>query len=164
MKLLVSVSIIFVLLIVFLSQVLTTDWKSIAKAGPLSPTPAPPPTVGPPPPIKEFHSPYLDRAVDKQEAINIALNYDKQFAIWNSPWSAKDLNSQAGWIQIQSFPDRGFDGHKYGPGAEVGPVWVITIKGQVQMTGLGSDGRTHGSVRYIIAQRTGHLLGWRTGP
>lgn len=135
-----------------------------AIAAALAPTPAPSPTTGPPVPVKEFDGPFLEKELDMEEAAQIAFDYDQKNAVWNKPWNVKGINKKNGRIKVESFSDRSFDGSDYGPGVENGPVWVITIKGKVTMTGLGSDSRTHGSVSYIIAKRTGHLLGWRTGP
>jgi hypothetical protein len=158
-----GVVVLFMLVFTF-SQILTTSATTLASGVAPKPTPAPSPTPGPPQPIQPFNGPYLDKPLSMEQAVQKAFNFDQRFAVWESPWNINTPINQGGRLQVQSFPNRGFDGSTYGPGQEDGPIWLVTIKGKVKMTGPGGDWRTHGSVSYIIAQTTGHFLGWRAGP
>jgi hypothetical protein len=70
-------------------------------------------------------------------------------------------------VTVQWYSDRSYDNSSNPPDVETGPVWVVTIRGDVQviMIGIGVDSRrVSESVTYIIAQKTGMLLGMGTGP
>lgn len=154
---------IIITAILLTSSILTVTWlnsEGKVNAGSPPPTPAPTRTVGPPSTVKNFDGPFLEVPLKKKEALSIAHEFDKQHANWDSPWEVKDMG-EGNRITIQWYPDRNYDKtHRYGPSAENGPVWVITIKGRVRLTDM-KDTRAHESVTYIIAQNTGHILGIR---
>lgn len=128
------------------------------------PTPAPTATIGPPVPPNPFDGPFLDKPLTQEEALELVAQLDKQDSTWEESWSIDDLNSGSKRITVQSYPNRGYDGSEYGPGAEDGPVWVITIAGTLKWNGFHGDDQSHDGITYVIAQRTGHLLRVAVGP
>ncbi len=131
------------------------------------PTPAPPPTPGPPVGITPEPIPTLAQPLTEEGALRRALEIDSHVAIWRSkPWSIDTPRLEPGRITINWYSDRTYDGSSYAPDAETGPVWVVTIKGNVRLllVGEGFDPRLiRDGVTYTIAQNTGDLLGVRTG-
>ena len=160
MKRCFGILLVIILVVSSVIAVAQPNLTNTVRAGEPPPTPAPTRTAGPPPPVKNFDGPFLKEPLKKKDAVNIAHEFDRQHAIWDSPWQAKDLG-EGNRIDVQWYPDRNYDGtHHYGPSAENGPVWVITIKGRVRLSDM-NDNRTYERVTYIIGQNTGHVLGIR---
>lgn len=155
---LVAANVLLIALLIFLPNTLQTT-----RAQRTAPTPAPPPTAGPPPPI-EHSWPVLDQPLTQDQAVLRALEFDKVFAIWQEPWSRETFQNQPDRISIKWHSDRSYDGNEYGPLAEMGPVWVITIKGAVKFTDEGPERPYHDGLTYTIGQNSGSILGNTAGP
>jgi hypothetical protein len=138
---------------------------TFAQMGP--PTPAPTRTPGPPVGITPRPIPTLVQPLTEEQALTKVLEIDSRTAIWRSTlWSLNTVHLEPGRISIKWYSDRAYDGSWYAPDAETGPVWVVTIKGDVRLSliGMGFDSRRiYDGVTYIIAQKTGDLLGVDTG-
>lgn len=137
--------------------------SEVVRAGPAPPTPAPTATPGTPTKSQSVY-PTLEHPLSKEEAIQKALEYDKRIALWLTPWSLDTLLQEPERITVNSYPDRSYDGSEYGEDAENGPLWVVTIKGKVQLIGWDPTGRFHDGISYQISQKTGDVLGFRSGP
>lgn len=134
------------------------------RAGPPPPTAAPSvPTPGPRQPIPEFNGPYLDKPLDEQAALKLAVEADKKNAVWEKPWAEKATGYKSDRVTVKWYPRCDFEAGGAGPGVECGPVWVISIKGAFRDIGFKGDNKLHDGITYIIAQETGHLLGVRVG-
>ncbi len=120
-----------------------------------APTPAPTATPGAPRPIVPSW-PTLERPLTKQEALQKAFQYD-QGNVWQEPWSLDTLVSDPARITVEWYPDQTYDGTRLDEYSYRGPVWVITIKGNVDLVEDRSN-RTYKQVTYRIAQLTGDLL------
>ncbi len=133
------------------------------------PTPAPTRTPGPPPRITPISIPTLTQPLNTEEQVlKRALEIDAGAVAWSQPWSLDTPRLEPGRISIKGYPDRSFEGNQYSsPWLESGPVWVVTIKGNVRLNLPGGLGpvinTTYDGVTYIIAQKTGSFLGWRSG-
>lgn len=133
------------------------------------PTPAPTRTPGPPPRITPIPIPTLTQPLNTEEQVlKRALEIDAGAVAWSQPWSLDTPRLEPGRISIKGYPDRSFEGNQYSsPWLESGPVWVVTIKGNVRLNLPGGPGpvinTTYDGVTYIIAQKTGSFLGWRSG-
>lgn len=134
-----------------------------ANAGLPPPTPAPSPTAGPRPEIKKFEGPTLDKPLTRKQAVQIAYEFDKKNAVWEQPWSVADLDKRPARIRVEHSKTRNINGEKMGPIGENGPMWIITIKGQVKWNGFNGNGRIHDGMVYQISQNTGNILGYRIG-
>jgi hypothetical protein len=155
-----GILLVIILVVGSVIAVAQPNLNNTVRAGDPPPTPAPTRTAGPPPPVKNFDGPYLNEPLNEKAALEIAHQFDSQHAIWAEPWKVND--SMGKRVTIQWHPDRNYDGtHHYGSTAENGPVWVITIKGQVRFIDLEKNEHTYGAVTYIIGQKTGHVLGIR---
>jgi hypothetical protein len=135
---------------------------------PPAPTPAPTATPGPPIGITPRPRLMLAQPLDTEEQVlTHALAIDSRTALWRSkPWSIDTPRLEPGRVTVKWYSGRSYDGTVYGPGAETGPVWVVTIAGDVRLIlpGEGFDPRmVYDGVTYTIAQRTGDLLGVHTG-
>lgn len=146
------------------SQVMTTSVTTIAKAALPPPTAAPSRTPRPPETIALFHGPYLDEPLTKEEAVQKAFEYDKKWAIWDKPWSVTFPLEKNGRVTVESYQTREYNGSKFGPSQEKGPVWVVTITGGKVKMIREKFQMTHGSVSYTFAKNTGHFLGYHAGP
>lgn len=125
---------------------------------------APTATAGAPAAEQPEVYPTLAQPLDTEDqALQRALYWDSKVASRDQVLSATLLRSQPGRVTIEWYADRDYDGSDYGPGAERGPIWVVTINGSVRVDFPGSRGDVAvGSVTYVIAQRTGDLLGIKT--
>lgn len=134
------------------------------------PTPAPTRTPGSPVRITPKPIPTLTQTLDTETQVLVkALEIDSGAARWEKPWSLDTSRLEPGRITVAWHPDRSFEGSYYPPEFfETGPVWTVTIQGNVSLDlpgGFGSNANTrYDSITYIIAQKTGNFLGWRTGP
>lgn len=140
----------------------------ISPRTPAPPTVAPPPTPGSPVPITPKPIPTLAEPLTEEGALKKALDVDSRTARWRAkPWSLDTLRLEPGRVTVEWYSDRSYDNPSNPPDPETGPVWVVTIRGDVQLflIGRGVDSRMiHESVTYILAQKTGLLLGMRAGP
>ncbi len=131
------------------------------------PTPAPTRTPGPPVRTTPEPIPTLAQPLTEEQALREALEIDSQVAIWRSkPWSIDTPRLEPGRVTTKLYSDRSYDGTSYGPDAENGPVWVVTINGEVRLLLPGEyDHRViHDGVTYEISQKTGHWWGVHWGP
>lgn len=126
-------------------------------------TPAPTATKGPPVTADSEYT-LLDKPLEKEQAIARTLEIDKQFAAWKDPWSLETSQNEPDRIMVEWYSDRTYDGGEYGPGAELGPVWVITIKGAVRLLEENEPDNYHDGLTYRVAQNSGHLLSYSAGP
>jgi hypothetical protein len=137
------------------------------------PTPPPTPTPGPPPPIMTPEP--LDNPISSEaEALEWAMYYDTDWSSHTKAWDADTLHREPGRIQVQAFDSRmeeirdarrPVDIPPESP-AERGPVWRITIQGEVRVSMLGMGApknATYDGVTYVIATNTGYLLSIRPG-
>ena len=135
----------------------------------LPPTPAPTRTPGPPVRITPKPIPTLTQTLDTEaQVLARALEIDSGAARWEKPWSLGTSRLEPGRITVAWHPDRSFEGGNYPPEFfETGPVWTVTIHGNVSLDlpgGFGSNANTrYDGITYIIAQKTGDFLGWQTG-
>lgn len=165
MKKTISIASVLVLALVVLLFVMFRSNLAAVRAGPPPPTAAPAvPTPGPQQPIPEFNGPYLDKPLDEQAALKLAVEVDKESAVWEKPWADQALAGKSDRVTVKWYPKCNFEGKGVGPGVECGPVWVITIRGAYRYIGFKGDNKIHDGITYIIAQKTGHLLGVRGGP
>src|SRR5574341_1123050 len=127
------------------------------------PTPAPTRTPGPPAPIGPRPIPTLAQPLTEEGALRKALENDSRIAVWREPWSLDTVRSEPGRITIRWYPDRTVAGTQYALDEfESGPVWAVTIRGNVRL--YGRQFEEYEGVTFIIAQKTGNFLGWRSGP
>lgn len=159
MTLLTSIALVIAILVLVIPNT-----GQILRAQGAAPTLAPAPTAGPPPPLPTAFWPVLDQPLTKEQAVVRALEIDEHFALWQDPWSQDTFSSQPDRITIEWHSNRDYDGDKYGPGAEMGPVWVITIKGPVKLRMAHPEEGQHDGLVYTIAQNSGSLLRWSAGP
>jgi hypothetical protein len=135
-----------------------------------TPPPPPPllPTPGPPPP--EITPEPLENPISSEaEALEWIMYYDAAWSTHTEAWDADTLHREPDRIQVQAFDSRmeemadsGLSG-SFPPEAPVerGPVWRITIQGEVRVTMLGMGApknATYDGVTYVIAANTGYLL------
>jgi hypothetical protein len=137
------------------------------------PTPPPTPTPGPPPPIITPEP--LDNPISSEtEAIEWAMYYDAAWSIHTKAWNTDTLHREPDRIQVQAFGSRMEEIRDAGQPvdippdspAERGPVWRITIQGEVRVSMLGMGApknATYDGVTYVIATNTGYLLSIRPG-
>jgi hypothetical protein len=129
------------------------------------PTPVPPPTPGALRIETPVYVPTLVHPLETEEdVLKVALDADMRGAYWGDPWCLETPRLQPGRITVKWYPNQNaYDGS--GRPAEYGgtdPVWVVTIKGNVNMPMPGGGCRgplNGGGVRYIIDQETGQLFG-----
>ena len=134
-----------------------------ARAGLPPPTQAPPPTSGAPPEIKQFNGPYLEKPLTRKQALQIAYDFDQKNTIWDKPWSLGDFNSESERITVELFKTRNINGEKAGPKSENGPLWVVTVRGNVRWHGFNGNDALHDGMVYQIAQDSGNILGFNIG-
>jgi hypothetical protein len=137
-----------------------------AHSGPPPPTAAPPPTPGARAPEPQSVYTTLAQPLDSEDQVlQRALDWDSKWARRDRPLSVDTLKSEPERVEIKWYADRTFNGSEFGPGAELGPVWVVTIIGPVHIHTIGVQGDpVSASVTYTIAQRTGNLLAIDPGP
>jgi len=133
------------------------------------PTPAPTRTPGPPVGITPKAYAPLAQPLTEEGALRRALEIESQVVIWRSkPWSMDSPRVEPGRVSVKWYLDRTYNGSSYAPDAEIGPVWVVTVKGDVRLLLLGMasnlDLVVHDGVTYTIAQKTGDLLRVQAGP
>lgn len=164
MKRIIPVASVMMLASVIVLVVLFGSNFGAVRAGPPPPTAVPSvPTRGPRQPIPEFNGPYLDKPLDEQAALKLAVEVDKKNAIWEKPWADQAIEGMFDRVTVKWYPRCDFEAGGAGPGVECGPVWVIRIKGAFRDIGFKGDNKLHDGITYIIAQGTGHLLGVRVG-
>jgi hypothetical protein len=144
--------------------VLASNANQSTRAQRGAPTSAPPPTAGPPPTPLQPVWPVLDKPLTQEQAVIRALEIDEHFAIWQEPWSQETFQNQPDRITIEWHSDRSHIGNEYGPEAQMGPVWVISIKGPVKLIGERLEESYHDGLAYTIAQNSWSLLRWSAGP
>lgn len=127
------------------------------------PTPAPSPTAGPRPEIKKFEGSVLDKPLTRKQAVQTAYEFDKKNAVWGQPWSVDDLGKNPERITVERSETRNINGEKIGPIGENGPIWIITIRGEVKWNGFKGNDRIHDGMVYQISQNTGNIVGYRIG-
>ncbi len=131
------------------------------------PTPAPPTPArtrapGPPVGIAPRPIPTLARPLDTEEQVlRQVLEYDARAAVWRKPWSLDTPGLEPGRISIKWHSDRSYDGSSYGPNDVRGPVWVVTIKGEVRL--YPHPDAVYDGVTYVIDQNTGFVLRMTAG-
>lgn len=132
------------------------------RAGRPVPTPAPTQTKGPPVEAKSVVV-SLAKPLTREQAFDRVLEYDRRIAVWKKTWSQETLRIEPNRIQIQWYADRTYDGSEFGPSAERGPLWVITIRGPVHLIYDDPPNVYHDGISYEIAEQTGNILGFTTG-
>lgn len=144
-----------------------------ANQKPLPPTIAPTATPGDPLPLPTTVS-LAQPLTTKEQALEQLLRYDASIAIWSRPWSKDTMTLEPDRITIEAYPNigaesaaRGFKGEVPEVDANSGPVWVVTIKGDVAaiMSPFPNGSSViYDGITYVISQITGNLLEVRTGP
>lgn len=153
-----SVAIAVILMGLFIFSV----GNSKVEAGPALPTPPPTKTEGPPIIVKATYT-LLDQPLTSEQAVARAFKLDSKLAIWDDPWSPESLKTDPDRISVEWHSDRTYSGNEYGSDAEVGPLWVITIKGSVHLPAEDPPDKKHDGLTYRIAQNTGNFLGYGAG-
>ena len=128
------------------------------------PTAAPTETEGPPSALPTASLNLLSQPLTKEQAVARVAEFDRELVLWSEPWSLQTLQTQPDRISIEWHSDRGYDGDEFGPGAQMGPVWVITIKGPFRFASDKPETPYRNGITYTIAQNTGDYLGYTTGP
>lgn len=128
------------------------------------PTAAPKKTQGPPPTTIPSVYSVLEHPLTKEEAIQKAFEYDRRIAKWQEDWSPQTFTSDPNRITATWYKDRSYDGSEPGEGAENGPIWVVTINGNVQLPGEDPQNRVHDGISYQVSQDNGLVWGFVTGP
>lgn len=125
------------------------------------PTPAPTPTDGPPQPVVAPVFPTLEHPLtSKKQALRQLLKFDTNFATWDEPWCVETLRLEPGRIKVKQYASEyAYSGVKQPPAyGERGPIWVVTIKGQVSYSipCMSCTGPTHAyGLRYTLYKNTG---------
>ena len=142
------------------------------------PTPAPTPTVGPfPTPVIGGRSALTtsQSLATSEQALARALQFDQMGSIWDIPWSADTLRLEPTRIAVSLFSSMTAEstdarrGDQLAPGADavIGPVWRITIRGNVQpnIPSMAANSSTaiYDGLTYIVSQKTGALVAVITG-
>lgn len=160
MRKLILVSSMFLVIVVAITALASI--RSVGAGNPWVPTPAPSPTPGPAPDSFSQAYPELVQPLEKDQSLDQALSYDAKLAKWEKPWDTATVNTEPERITVEWHADRSYDGSYFGPGTETGPVWVITIKGQVRINEDNYQ-MVYDGITYTIGQKTGHLLQFATG-
>lgn len=150
-------------LVVALLILLPNDAQEL-RAQRAAPTAAPTETEGPPSALPTASLKLLSQPLTEEQAVARAAEVDQLLVLWSEPWSLETLQTQPDRISIEWHSDRDYMGDKYGPGAQRGPVWVITIKGPVRFASDKPETPYRDGITYTIAQNTGDYLGYITGP
>lgn len=161
--LLLSLLTVSLALISYASAVRRTNEKAV----PSPPTPGPAPT-------RETYAPEGGAPINTEaEAVQQALLIDSAWAVRERPLTEEDLAASSGKVIAEFYPTRQEAEAIYlGGGSPIPqiasePVWVVRIKDEVQVRGVGGLGRGRGApemnatadgVTYIISQATGELL------
>jgi hypothetical protein len=164
MKTFQLITIVAAIAVVIALLILLPNDAQLLRAQRAVPTAAPTPTEGPPPPLPTAFLQLLSRPLTEEQAVARAAEVDEILVLWAEPWSLETLQTQPDRISIEWHSDRGYDGDEYGPGAQMGPVWVITIKGQFRFVSDKPGTPYRDGITYTIAQNTGSYLGYLTGP
>ncbi len=132
---------------------------------PRPPTPAPTRTPGPPRVETPVPVPTLVHALETEEEIlQVVFAADMRVAQWDDPWCLETPRLQPGRITVKLYPNASA---YYGSSPEQGggdPVWVVTIKGEVNLPMPGYVGKARGA-HYLVDQKTGQIIGMGTsGP
>lgn len=130
------------------------------------PTAAPPPTRGPPPPLPTVQPlPTLAQKPDTiEQALDLALAFEiRTGVVWDDPWCLETLRTDPGRIQVQWYPQRGYEGTQVGRSVPNGPTVVISIKGDlIPFSFPGwNGGKMHG-ITYEFSRDTGLFWGFRS--
>jgi hypothetical protein len=162
-------------LLLFLSLIISVALISNANATRSSSEKAlpPPPTPGPVP-TRETYAPEGGAPINTEaEAVQQALLIDAAWAVRERLLTEEDLAASSDKVIAEFYPTRQEAEAIYlGGGSPIPeiasePVWVIRIKGEVQVQDIGGLGRGRGvretdatadGVTYIISQATGDLL------
>ena len=144
------------------------------------PTQAPTATAGPAPTLdygEQSATPGVGQAylATPEQVLARALQIDEMMSTWAEPWSVATLRSDPMRIAVRLFSTMtaesagaGRDEH-FAPGADagVGPVWRITIRGNVQPSipsmAIGSSTAVYDGITYVVAQKTGDFVAIITG-
>jgi hypothetical protein len=141
--------------------------SSNEKVFPPTPTPGPAPT-------RETYAPRGGESIEnREEAVQRALLIDSSWAVRQRPLTDEDLAASSHKVIVEFYPTRQeaeaiyLGGGSPIPESASEPVWVVRIKGAVQVQDIGGLGRGRGvretdatadGVTYIISQATGDLL------
>jgi len=139
---------------------------SVAATQPAETTPAiaPSPSAGSSPDLAfPTPKPLPDPLATPGQALSWLRRYDT--ATWDQAWSLETLTLQPSRITISLFASWSATGDgQFAPGADdaIGPVWKITIRGNVHPHGLTAANQqsagTYSGMTYLIAQRSGIML------
>lgn len=165
-------ALIVVTILIALLSMLNNE-SAVANQKPLPPTPAPTATLGASLPLPTS-SPLVQPLLSQEQVLNQALQYDAAWSNWVRPWSKDTLSLEPDRVTIETYPSigaesvaHGFKGEIPPVDADSGPVWIVTIKGDVHVAVITPypDGSNviYDGVTYVISQRTGNLLEIRTG-
>lgn len=131
---------------------------------PKSPTTAPSPTAGPPPPVHTDVRPTLKQALNTKELVlKKLLEFEIQGGQeWDAPWCLETLRLDPERISMERYEtvnaaESTMGGWRYDGDGE--PAWVVTIQGETMMYGPGIGGEQVNWVRYIIGEKTGTIYG-----
>lgn len=158
--------IVALLTIVLLVALSVNTWGKSPALAQLKPTPPPSPTPGlPVPKLMEVEN--GAPIVTVNEAIKLALFYDSLWTSRKLPLTDNDVASDPDMIVVEKYATRQEAANVYGWGVfgdpEVAsePVWVVIIKGRVQMKTFGlasASGRVEADgVTFCFSQKTGNL-------
>ncbi len=151
--------------------------QAAANFGMSQPTPAPTPTPGEA--VMSWGPtsvPLVEPLTTQEQALELALDYDRISAVWDHPWTLDTLRSEPGRITVELFQSRTEESADAGRNewfapeidADAGAVWRITIKGDVQVSVLSMSAddvnAKYDGVTYVFSQRTGNLLTVIRGP
>lgn len=167
-----STALIIVTILIAMLIVLNNE-SAVAHQKPLPPTPAPTPTPGFPLPLPTS-VPLARPLLSQEQVLNQALQYDAAWSTWVRPWSKDTMSLEPDRITIEAYPSFGAESIARGVKGEIpavdtdsGPIWVVTIKGDVHVAVITPypNGSTvvYDGVTYVISQETGNLLEIRTG-
>jgi hypothetical protein len=149
-----------ILVAILLVSILNPSSEVVAKR--LSPTSVPTATEGPPPTTAPSVSIALDHPLTREEAVQVALEYDRRVAARQTDWSFQTLTAEPERITVEWYKDRSYDGSEPGEGVENGPIWVVTIKGNVQVQ-MDRQNAVRGWISYAVSQNTGVVWGFQAG-
>lgn len=117
------------------------------------------PTSGPPP--QQVQAPTLERPLNRNQALQKVLDYDKSGAArWDTAWSLDTLTTEPERIQAELVSLRALEPRigRFPDMADEELVWKITIHGPVWLYGIGWSCKCSG-VTYLIWPKTGEVFG-----
>jgi hypothetical protein len=148
------------------------DQGAVANRQRLQPTVAPTAIPGALLPLPTL-IPLAQPLTTKEQALEQVLYYDASIAVWSRPWSKETMTLEPDRITIETYPSlsaesvaHGFKGESPEVDVNSGPVWIVTIKGDVHLmmiTPYDSSNVIYDGVTYVISQRTGYILEIRSG-